>query len=327
MNKRFLISFLLFINFITLDFLSIRVSAQSLFDFANNIGSPRSNFDVVSILARIALLILLIGVYWIVLNRIRKSLKLWIPANQKLRLVIDVTLTIGTVFLSIITLVFTFSDHLGGFFTIVGLVSTALVFTLQDFVASFFGWFQIKLGGLYMTGDEITLHTGTTKYNGKVVHTGIFRTLIKIRRGDGTLNQEQFTGKVVSFPNHLVLKDGVDNSTKTNRILWHNYSCTITFESDFHLAKGLLQIIADKQFQHDFDHGRLITSSPHRKHIYKPKIYLDIVDNGNRFTVWFACNIESYREIVDSLSFAILDEFRMNEVHMAYPTQRIFVEK
>jgi small-conductance mechanosensitive channel len=305
----------------------IEVSAENILDFANNISAPRSNFDVVSILSRIALLILLIGIYWIILNRTRKSLKVWIPTNQRLRLITDLTLTIGTVFLSFLTVVFTFNDHLGGFFTILGLISTALVFTLQDFVASFFGWFQIKLGNLYMTGDEITVHTGTAKYTGKVVHTGIFRTLIKIRRGDGTLDQEQFTGKVVSFPNHLVLKDGVDNSTKTNRILWHSYGCTITFESDVHKAKGLLQIIADKQFQYGLDHNQIVAPSPHRKHIYKPKIYLDIANDGNRFTIWFASNIESYREIVDTLSFTILDEFAANGIKMAYPTQRILIDK
>jgi small-conductance mechanosensitive channel len=305
----------------------IHASAQNILDFANNISSPRSNFDAINILFRIALLILLVGVFWLVLNRTRKSLKVWIPTNPRLRLIIDLTLTIGTVFLTFLTILFMFNDHLGGFFTILGLVSTALVFTLQDFVASFFGWFQIKLGNLYMTGDEITLHTGTAKYTGKVVHTGIFRTLIKIRRGDGTLNQEQFTGKVVSFPNHLVLKDGVDNSTKTNRILWHNYACTITFESDANKAKGLLQIIADKQFQYSLDHDQIATQSSHKKYVYKPKIYLDITHEGNRFTIWFACNIESYREIVDNMSFAILEEFAANEIKMAYPTQRILVDK
>jgi small-conductance mechanosensitive channel len=317
----------LIISLLTLVFLQpITASAENILDFANNISAPRSNFDVVSILARIALLILLIGIYWIVLNRTRKSLKVWIPTNQRLRLATDLTITIGTVFLSFLTVVVTFADHLGGFFTILGLISTALVFTLQDFVASFFGWFQIKLGNLYMTGDEITVHTGTAKYTGKVVHTGIFRTLIKIRRGDGTLDQEQFTGKVVSFPNHLVLKDGVDNSTKTNRILWHSYGYTITFESDVHKAKGLLQIIADKQFQYGLDHNQIVAQSPHRKHIYKPKIYLDITNDGNRFTIWFACNIESYREIVDTLSFTILDEFAANGIKMAYPTQRIIIQ-
>ena len=305
----------------------IDIKASNILDYAANIAAPRADFDVVNILARIALLILLITIYWIVLNRIRKSLKNWIPINQRLRLATDLTITISTIFLSFFTIIVTFSDHLGGFFTILGLISTALVFTLQDFVASFFGWFQIKLGNLYMTGDEITLHTGTTKYTGKVVHTGIFRTLLRIRRGDETMDKEQFTGKVVSFPNHLVLKDGLDNSTKTNRVLWHHFSTTITFESDHQLARSLLQSIVDNQFQYSLDHDQVSNRLQAKKLVYKPKIYLDISSEGSRFTIWFACNIDFYREIVDSYSSEILDQFKLNDIVLAYPTQRIVLSK
>ena len=51
----------------------IDVKASNILDYAANIAAPRADFDVVNILARIALLILLITIYWIVLNRIRKS--------------------------------------------------------------------------------------------------------------------------------------------------------------------------------------------------------------------------------------------------------------
>jgi small-conductance mechanosensitive channel len=289
------------------------------------INPPKNEYEVAVILARAALLMLLVALYWIILNRLRKSLKNWIPNNHRVRIATDLVITIGTIFLSFLTITFAFADNLSAFFTFLGLISTALIFTLQDFVASLFGWFQIKMANLYMTGDEITLHTGTTKYTGKVVHTGIFRTLLKLRRGDNTLNTEQFTGKVVSFPNHLVLKDGLDNSTKTNRVLWHHHCVTITFESDVHLAKSILQSIADKQFQYSLDHDQVSNRLQAKKLVYKPKIYLDISAEGNRFTIWFACNIEFYREIVDSYSFEILDQFAMNEIKMAYPTQRILL--
>ncbi len=306
---------------------TIEANANNILDYANSIATPKADFDIVSILARMALLILLITIYWIVLNKLRQSIKKWIPVNQNLRLAVDLTITIGTVFLIFFTLIVTFSDHLGGFFTILGLISTALVFTLQDFVASFFGWFQIKLGNLYMTGDEITLHTGTTKYTGKVLHTGIFRTVLKIRRGDDTLDKEQFTGKVVSFPNHLVLKDGLNNSTKTNRVLWHHFSTTITFESDHQLARSILQSIIDKQFQYSLDHDQISDRVQAKKLIYKPKVYIDISPDGARFTIWFACNINFYREIIDSYSSEILSQFKESDIELAYPTHRIVLNK
>jgi small-conductance mechanosensitive channel len=305
----------------------VSASAFILTDITKNIGEPKNEYDVAIVLARVALLILLVALYWLLLNRIRKSLKTWIPSNPKLRVLVDLIITIGTIFLSFLTIVIAFKDNLPAFFTFLGLISTALIFTLQDFVASFFGWFQIKMGNLYMTGDEITLHTGTTKYTGRVVHTGIFRTLLKIRRGDETMDKEQFTGKVVSFPNHLVLKDGLDNSTRTNRVLWHHYATTITFESDAHLAKSILQSIVDKQFQYSLDHDQVSNQSQAKKLIYKPKIYLDISPDGSRFTIWFACNIEFYREIINSYSFEILEQFKLNDIKLAYPTQRVLLDR
>lgn len=303
---------------------SIPILAFNVLELTPTITNPPKNeYEVAVILARAALLILLVGLYWLILNRLRKSLKNWIPINHRLRVIIDLVITIGTIFLSFLTITFAFADNLSAFFTFLGLISTALIFTLQDFVASLFGWFQIKMANLYMTGDEITLHTGTTKYTGKVVHTGIFRTLIKVRRGDETMDKEQFTGKVVSFPNHLVLKDGLDNSTKTNRVLWHHYSISTTFESDVHLVKSILQSIVDRQFQYSLDHDQVSNRLQAKKLVYKPKIFLDICPEGNRFTIWFACNIEFYREIIDSYSFEILDKFAMNEIKLAYPTQRI----
>jgi small-conductance mechanosensitive channel len=306
----------------------ISLKAFSVSELTPTITNPPKNeYEVAIILAKAAFLMLLVGLYWLILNRLRKSLKHWIPSNHRLRVATDLTITISTIFLSFMTVTFAFADNLSAFFTFLGLISTALIFTLQDFVASLFGWFQIKMANLYMTGDEITLHTGTTKYTGKVVHTGIFRTLIRVRRGDETLNSEQFTGKVVSFPNHLVLKDGLDNSTKTNRVLWHHYSITTTFESDPQLAKSILQTIVDKQFQYSLDHDQVSDRSQAKKLVYKPKIYLDIAPEGNRFTIWFACNIEFYREIVNNYSFEILEKFALNEIKLAYPTQRILVDR
>jgi small-conductance mechanosensitive channel len=307
---------------------SINIHAFSTSDLTPVVTtSPKNEYEVAVILARAALLILLVGLYWLVLNRLRKSLKHWIPNNHRVRIITDLVITIGTIFLSFLTITFAFADNLSAFFTFLGLISTALIFTLQDFVASLFGWFQIKMANLYMTGDEITLHTGTTKYTGKVVHTGIFRTLLKIRRGDDSMDKEQFTGKVVSFPNHLVLKDGLDNSTKTNRVLWHRFAVTTTFESDVHLAKSILQTIIDKQFKYSLDHDQVSNRLQAKKLVYKPKIYLDISSDGNRFTIWFACNIEFYREIIDSYSFEILDQFALNDIKLAYPTQRIVLDK
>ncbi len=292
-----------------------------------NLFGHKADFSLISVLGRILFVLVLISVYWFVLDKFRKSLKTIIPDNFKIRLVTDLSVTIGTVVLSFLTISLVFADSLNAFLTGIGLISTALVFTLQDFVASFFGWLHIRIGHLYTSGDDITLHTNTAKYSGRVLHIGIFRTVIKVRLGDDTLDNEQPTGRTVSFPNHLVLKDSVDNSTLNNKILWHAMNYTVTMESDTDLTKKIIQKICDKQFQFALDHDHIHDNSQNKKTIYKPKIYLDIAPEGKRFTVWFACNLGFYRETVNHYSFDILREFENNNIHFAYPTQRIVLDK
>ena len=323
----------MFNNFFTQN---INVSAQES-TVSSNVGTDllqKLNFltnstDValVSVMTRILFVLFLISIYWFILDHFRKSLKTIIPDNFKIRLVADLSVTIGTIVLSFLTVSLVFADNLNAFLTGISLVSTALVFTLQDFVASFFGWLHIRIGHLYTTGDDITLHTNTAKYSGRVLHIGIFRTVIKVRLGDQSLDDEQPTGRTVSFPNHLVLKDSVDNSTVNNKILWHSMNYTVTMESDVNLTKKILQKICDKQFKYALDHDHIHDNSQNKKVTYKPKIYLNIAGEGKKFTIWFACNLGFYRETVDHYSFDIINEFDENGIEFAYPTQRIVLDK
>jgi small-conductance mechanosensitive channel len=264
----------------------------------------------------------LIGLYWFILDKIRKSLRLYVK-NLKTRLLVDIIITLFTLVISFITLALAFVDNLNSFFAGLGLISTALVFTLQDFVASFFGWLHLRINHLYGMNDEIIVHAGNIKYSGRVLKVGIFRTYLKTRLGNDSHDSELFLGRTVSFPNHLVLKDAVDNSTRNNTILWHKASWTITFESDYKKAKKLIQEMTQNKFENMIAHKpKYLEVTSNRKNLYKPKVYVNIADDGICFTVWFACNIGYYREVLELFSEEILDIFGQNQISLAYKTIR-----
>jgi small-conductance mechanosensitive channel len=276
----------------------------------------------------LTIVIILIALYWFLLDKVRRSLKSIFPKNTRLRIASDITVTLVVLIISFLTLSLAFANNIGTFFTGIGLVSTALVFALQDFVASFFGWLHIRVNHLYGINHEIAVHSNNTDYTGRVIKVGILRTNIRARLGDGTNDEEMVTGKVVSFPNHLVLKGAVDNYTKNNPVTWHTLPTTITFESDLDLAIGIITKIADRQFSYSLDHSQELTDSgPNKKTIYKPKVYVDIDTVGPKITVWFACNIGHYREVLHRYSMEILTEFGKNKIDLAYPTQRVLVER
>jgi small-conductance mechanosensitive channel len=233
-----------------------------------------------------------------------------------------------TVFISFVTLAVAFVDNLNSFFAGLGIISTALVFTLQDFVASFFGWLHLRVNHLYGMSDGITVNSNGTKYNGKVLKIGIFRTYLQLRLADDSKDSEMFVGRIMSFPNHLVLKGAVDNSTRNNPIIWHTVSWTITFESDYTIAKEVLKQVCERQFDYMIENThKFLDTNPNRKNLYKPKQYSHVADDGITLTIWFACNIGSYRETLQLFTDDILLSFRHNNIEFAYKTIRYLSPK
>ena len=68
--------------------------------------------------------------------------------------------------------------------------------------------------------------------------------------------------------------------------------------------------------------NRFLDGNLNKRNLYKPKVYLDISDDGVRFTVWMACNIGYYREILQRYSEDVLITFEQNNIELAYPTVR-----
>lgn len=265
----------------------------------------------------------IVGLYWLTLR-----LFLWIGKKvikndtfyRIFRFAASAIFIIG----SLTTILFAFVGNLTFLITSFGVLSAALVVALQDFVSSFFAWIMIKLKNQYKNGDLIELHSNRDVFTGKVLEIGVFRTTLKEIVGGEGLDKEFYTGKTVSFPNNLILKEGLINFTYDNKLLWHAIDTTVTFESDYEKASDILHEIANKQFEYALDHkDSLLDDVYNLKTIYKPRIYLNIGADGVQFVIWFAARRERHREIVEEYSRQILHKFDAANIHLAYKTTRV----
>ncbi len=101
--------------------------------------------------------------------------------------------------------------------------SAAIIFALQNFVASIFARLYIKWAWIYEKWDIIKSGNPFMSAVGEVQEVGIFFTKLK----EVDENDLAFTGKVVSFPNYLIFNSGIFNYTKNDLLFWHEFSVTL----------------------------------------------------------------------------------------------------
>lgn len=104
-----------------------------------------------------------------------------------------------------------------------GVFSAAIIFALQNFVASIFARLYIKWAGVYEKWDIIKSGNPFMSAVGEVQEIGIFFTKIK----EVDENELAFTWKTVSFPNYLIFNSGIFNYTKNDLLFWHEFSITL----------------------------------------------------------------------------------------------------
>ena len=266
--------------------------------------------------------LLFIIALWVGLNQFKYFIRTRTKIGGRLRGNLELYLTLMVIGISFGIFYYAFIENITWFWTTVGLVGTALAFTLQDFVASFFGWLYIRSADIYRTGDELIFTLEGKKYSGKVTSIGLFRTYMRARLGEG-FDSEMFTGRLIHFPNSTILKHTIDNNTKNNKIVWHSVEFTLTFESDLKTAKESLKNVCEQIFQESLDNHKIfLNRNPERASEYKPQIFCNIKTDGPAFTIWFACATGYYRQILDRYSSLTLETFEKNNLHFAYPTHR-----
>ncbi len=219
----------------------------------------------------------------------------------------------------LLMLTYLFIGQFSNLFTIISLFSAALVVALQDFISSFFAWIFIRARNKFKEGDIIQIagFSGNNQYSGRVKKIEAFRTLLMEREGtlEGEkIDKERVTGRIISIPNNMFLKQPVINATQDNKIVWQTLDLIITFESDWKQAKQTLQKIIDKVYTPEYIKEHKITQA------YVPQIYTSIADTGVRLSIWFPASVGSYRAMLQTLSENILIDFNKQDINLAFNT-------
>ena len=211
-----------------------------------------------------------------------------------------------------------------GLGAILGLGTLGVAYALQDIIASVAGWFIAVGGRGYSIGDRIRIGD----LHGDVVDISLIRTwLMEV---DPSPERGQSTGILVSFPNNILLKQPLYNSTTGTRYLWQELTFTVTYESDWRAAEHIL-LEATKEIEID----RIIAEAKReirgmvgrfrvRFGTLTPIVYVWPADYGVRLTLRHLTQARRRRTHRDLISRYVLRHFAEHpRIEFAYPTKRI----
>jgi small-conductance mechanosensitive channel len=128
-----------------------------------------------------------------------------------------------------------------------GILSLVLGFALQTPILSFIGWVYILVRSPYRVGDRIRIGDAT----GDVIDVGYLDTTLWEFGGE-YLSTDHPSGRVIKFPNSLVLSEPVFSySWPLFPYIWNELSFQIAYESDLAFVARTLKEVADEEVGED----------------------------------------------------------------------------
>src|SRR5260221_3438730 len=125
-------------------------------------------------------------------------------------------------------------QDVGSVVTYLGIASAGLAIALQEPIANLFGFAFILWRRPFEVGDRIEIGAHT----GDVVDVRLFQfTLLEV---GNWVRADQSTGRVIHVPNGWVFRHATANFNRGIDHIWNELPVTITFESDWRLAKKVL---------------------------------------------------------------------------------------
>lgn len=210
-----------------------------------------------------------------------------------------------------------FSDRLGQLTVVFGVVGAGIAFALQELIASFAGWVAISLGQFYKSGDRVQLGG----IMGDVIDISILRTTIM--EIGAWVKADQYNGRIVRIANSFVFKEPVFNYSADFPFVWDEITIPVKYGSDHHLARAILQQVAEEVVGEYISQARATWQEMVHKYLIEdakvePMVTLVTTDNWMEFTLRYVVDYKFRRVKKDQLFTRTLDEFLSTESRVEF---------
>jgi small-conductance mechanosensitive channel len=242
--------------------------------------------------------------------------------NEELFLAYRLARYIGIVAAVAVVCLFLFDD-LSMVAATLGVVSAALVISLQDVCTSVFGWFVIMLGGKFGIGDRLEID-GT---RGDVIDIQLLRTtLLEV---NGWLGIDQPTGRVIVVPNNFIFRSKVFNFSHGHPFIWGKIDITVTYSTKVPAAMALLQQVLEEETREEFAAAQKASTIIRKKYgvddaVYIPKIYTHLADSGVTFSLFYVADYHAFSATRNRINRRLIDRLdERPDIQLAYNTLQL----
>ncbi len=220
------------------------------------------------------------------------------------------------------------SEHPGAFASL-AIVGAAIALALQSIVKDIVGWLIIIQRRYYAPGDRISIG----QFTGDVIDIGPLRTALLEVSSALHPNATERTGKMLYFPNSLILSQELLNYHATSDFVNAELKVTVTHDSDWRKAEEILKTLLAEETKEFAEKARAQQKKRTAlfylsRKVGEPEVHLDAVENGFQFTLGFIVPIGFRRDLVTRMWHSMLDKFQeTGTIHIAFNTVRIIDKK
>ena len=247
---------------------------------------------------------------------------------------INKAINITFIVLTLLTLLLAYIENVSYLVTILGFASAGIAIAMKDWFMSLMGWFTIILGGSIHVGDRVKFQRGDIEYIGDIVDISMLRMTL---HEDVTLTaymHNRRAGRVIFIPNNFIFTDMIANYSHAGlKTVWDGIDFMITFDSDIQKASQIAKDVTKKYSKGYTDITRKQLNKLRSKYSIRntnvePRILTFIEPYGMKISAWYLTNSYATLTLRSTISAEIISRIQMeNTIHLAFPTQSIYVDK
>ena len=282
---------------------------------------------------KMVVIFIIIMILSVIAFLVKLALKRYFSQNENYYM-INKIINFTLVFLIVMLILFSYIYNVSYLVTILGFASAGIAIALKDWFMSIFGWMVIVTSGSIQVGDRIKVNKGNVETVGDVLDISLFKITI---REDITLTSymvNRRSGRIFFIPNNYIFSELIANYTHSGlRTVWDGIDITITFDSNHKKAQKIARDILKHYSKGYTDITRKQLSKMRNKYQLRatgvePRVFTFVEPQGIVISSWYLTNSYAALVLRSTISTEILDAFmRENDIHIAYPTQQININR
>lgn len=187
-----------------------------------------------------------------------------------------------------------------------GIVSAALVISLQDACSSAFGWVVIMIGSKFGIGDRLQVEDCC----GDVIDIQLLRTtLLEV---NGWMGCDEPTGRVVLVPNNFIFKSKFFNYSHGHPYIWGKINVTVSFDCAAKAGPLFLRVLGEETAS-EFIAARTASQRMRRRYgvsdaAYEPRVTSAITGNDVIFALFYVAHFRNASRLRDRIELRLIEE-------------------